>query len=154
MSTNAELQAQIDTINTKLAAAGVDGFGSPPVDGGGGEQYPSEPVNPSGSVLPWNPQVGNAGDLVFRGKTDYTIQPPAGYTGMREISLSQLAPQYDMIGVRLDSDATDVQGSPFIASATFPVWFADGAARTLHLTPTGNEQAAGGCGRAQLVGGA
>lgn len=157
MKTIEERVASLETQAAAAAAAGVAGFGpSAPVGGDTGPLYPSEPVNGSGSVLPWNPQPGEAGVLVFRGPTDYNLVPdpnPDGspFTGSREISISVVAPQFSSVSAKLDADPAELAGT--IGYAKFAVWFAEGKPRVLHLVPSGNDRADGGCGKVQIVGG-
>lgn len=146
MSTNAELQDQINTINSKLAVAQVPGFG--PVAPSGGGQSPGVPVSPNGSVVPWNAQAGEAGDVVFQNDASFELVVPADWGGgMRQFQVSQIAPQFESVTIDIGGK---VYGFNFGSGTDWTPPLEAGKTYTVAIS---NVSPAGGCGRFQLVGG-
>lgn len=165
------MSTQLDRIEAKLDK--LLSFGPAAPTGDGGEDHsadmPGEAPTPSGATLPWNAQGGEGKRFVFRGETSYRIVPePVNgkpFTGYREVAVSQVAPPYGMIGVRLDNDADFIEGSlknGIIGGGTFRVYFENGQAREIHLRPNpgpngeyvppGPKEATP-CGHIQIAGG-
>lgn len=118
---------------------------------------PTEPVSPNGTAIPWNAQAGEALGLVFQGTAQFVLPVPAGYKGTRELSLSQLPPQYDVVHVAVVAPDGTVIGdyrNEVSPSGVVKLSLDGGDSGQAYTVYIAAESPTNGAGRIQLVGGA
>lgn len=147
-----ELQVGKLTESAQAAGQNVPDFGPVGSTGDGANMVPGSPVAPSGTQLPWNAQAGEGGRLTFQGDSKYVMTPSPGFSGWREVSVSQTPPSYESFKVYL---GTDQQPSyEFTNSGLFKVYFDQGQPREVRIVPyVPPEFGYVGAGHIQMIGG-